>query len=157
MTIKYFAIPNAQFGYKQLYEATTLVDDAFCSGYFTNHLKEIKCAWVAMDNEKIVGWASVQDCTLRCIVVDPQYRGQGIAQKLTEERLKYLGDCDQIISYAWVRPDGTCMSCKNLENFGFKLHQELEDYYYNTRTEGCKYCGGGCRCIARQYVKTNQL
>lgn len=163
--IKYIAIPSPLFGYKQLFEATELVDNAFARGYFKDHLEEIECAWVALDGDRVVGWAAV--CVernepapnvgmLRCIAVHPDYRGKGIGQTLTKERLRYLEkDCFLICSYAWVRPDGECMSCKNLENFGFKLHRELTDYYSEHR-QSCKYCGSRCKCIARQYVKTNQ-
>ena len=152
--MKYYPLPSQQFGYKQLFEATELVDNAFATGYFKNHLDEIDCAWVATDNKKIVGWAAVAGCVLRCVVVHPDYRGQVIATKLTEKRLRYLGDCKEVLSYAWVRPDGRCMSCRNLENFGFELHQELDDYYYSI--QNCKYCGSNCRCVAKQYIKINQ-
>ena len=60
-----------------------------------------------------------------------------------------------VISYAWVRPDGRCMSCKNLENFGFKFEKELDDHYSNTRMN-CKYCGTGCQCKARLYLKRKE-
>lgn len=151
--ITYAAIPNPLFGYRQMFDAVELVDEAFAAGYFKNHLEEIKCAWIALDGDKVVGWAAVGDCILRCIVVHPDYRGQGIGKRLTEERLKYLGDCKEVVSYAWVRPNGECMSCKNLENFGFELAEELPDYYNNTRSN-CKYCGSNCTCVARLYVKT---
>ena len=161
--ITYAAIPSPLFGYKQMFDAVELVDEAFAAGYFKNHLEEIHCAWVALDGDKVVGWAA--DCvernepapnvgTLRCIVVHPDYRGKGIGKRLTEERLKYLSNCNNIISYAWVRPNGECMSCKNLEDFGFKLQEELEDYYSNVRMK-CKYCGKNCTCSARLYKKEN--
>ena len=153
--IKYAAIPNPLFGYKQMFDAVELVDNAFAAGYFKNHLNEIKCAWVALDGDKVVGWAAVADCMLRCIVVHPEYRGQGIGKRLTQERLKYLGDCKEVVSYAWVRPNGECMSCKNLKNFGFELAKELPEYYNNTRSK-CKYCGSNCTCVARLYVKTQR-
>jgi len=151
--IIYAALPNPLVNLNHIYQAAQLVDDAFAAGYFKNHLNEIHCAWVALDSEKVVGWAAVGDCMLRCIAVHPDYRGQGIGKRLTEERLKYLGDCEQVVSYAWVRPDGRCMSCKNLENFGFELAKELPEYYNNTRCN-CKYCGSNCTCVARLYVKT---
>lgn len=149
----YAALPNPKINLNHIYQATQLVDDAFAAGYFKNHLNEIHCAWVALDGDKVVGWAAVGDCILRCIVVHPDYRGQGIGKRLTEERLKYLGDCKEVVSYAWVRPNGECMSCKNLENFGFELAKELPEYYNNTRSN-CKYCGSNCTCVARLYVKT---
>ena len=155
MKIEYFSLPNPKFGFQQALDAARLVDDSFASGYFSKHLEEIECAWVALDKANVVGWAAVSACTLRCIVVHPDYRGQGIAKELTKKRLKYLGDCDKVLSYAWVRPDGRCMSCKNLENFGFKLEKELSDHYNDTRQD-CKYCGSNCKCVARQYVKINQ-
>jgi len=136
-----------------MFDAVELVDKAFAAGYFKNHLEEIDCAWIALDGDKVVGWATVAKCTLRCIVVHPDYRGFGIGRRLTEERLKYLESCNSIISYAWVRPNGECMSCKNLENFGFELAKELPDYYNKSRSK-CKYCGGNCKCVARLYVKT---
>ena len=153
--ITYAAIPSPLFGYKQMFDAVELVDEAFAAGYFKNHLEEIKCAWIALDGDKVVGWAAVGDCILRCIVVHPDYRGQGIGKRLTQERLKYLGDCKEVASYAWVRPDGRCMSCKNLENFGFEVVKELTDYYNITRSK-CKYCGSNCTCVARLYVKTQR-
>jgi len=154
--IKYIALPNPSITMKHIYEARDIVDSTFAAGYFYNHLNEIKCAWVALDDDTVVGWAAVADCMLRCIAVHPDHRGQGIGKRLTEERLKYLEkDCFLICSYAWVRPDGTCMSCKNLENFGFELAKELPEYYNNTRSN-CKYCGSNCTCVARLYVKTNQ-
>ena len=58
-------------------------------------------------SDKVVGWAAISECKLRCIAVHPEYRGQGVGRTLTEKRLKYLGDCDSVISYAWIRPDGT--------------------------------------------------
>lgn len=158
--IKYIALPNPSVNMGQIYQARELVDDAFASGYFKNHLQEIDCAWIALDGDKVVGWAAVLFCNsparfgiLRCVVTHPDYRGQGIGKRLTEERLKYLGDCDYVISYAWVRPDGRCMSCKNLENFGFHLVKDLPDYYSKTRSV-CKYCGDSCNCIARLYIKS---
>lgn len=154
--IKYSAVPSPLFGYKQMFEAVNLVDNAFAAGYFKNHLEEIDCAWIALDNDRVVGWAAVGKCMLRCIVVHPDYRGFGIGRRLTEERLKYLEPCDSVISYAWVRPDGTCMSCKNLENFGFVLQEELADYYNDTR-QNCKYCGSDCDCTARLYVRNNNV
>ena len=162
MSIKYVALPNPSITMNHIYQATTLVDDSFAGGYFKNHLDEVECAWVALDGDKVVGWAAVSTkhnvfhfseiCILRCLVVHPDYRGQGIGKRLTEERLKYLDNCELIISYAWVRPDGRCMSCKNLENFGFELQEELKDYYNNTRNN-CKYCGSNCSCVARLYRK----
>lgn len=137
-----------------LAEAETFVDEAFADGYFRNHLDEIECAWIAVCDNNVVGWAAVADCMLRCIVVHPDYRGMGIGKKLTELRLEYLGDCDRVVSYAWVRPNGECMSCRNLENFGFELDKELEDYYSDTRMN-CKYCGEDCSCVARLYVRKN--
>ena len=161
--ITYAAIPSPLFGYKQMFDAVELVDEAFAAGYFKNHLKEIDCAWIALDGDKVVGWASVcigrNDMQsfgiLKCVVVHPDYRGKGIGKRLTEERLKYLEDCKYVISYAWVRPNGECMSCKNLENFGFVLVKELPEYYNNTRSK-CKYCGSNCTCVARLYVKTQR-
>ncbi len=155
MNYKYIALPSPIFGYGQLLEATKLVDTAFANGYFRSHLEEIECAWVALYGNKVVGWAAVSECMLRCVVVHPEHRGQGIGKELTKIRLEHLRGCDKIFSYAWVRPDGRCMSCKNLENFGFKLQQELDGHYNNTRSN-CKYCGSNCTCVARQYVKTNQ-
>ena len=151
--IKYIALPNPSITMKHIYEARDIVDNAFAAGYFYNHLNEIQCAWMALDGDKVIGWAAVSDCMLRCIAVDPDCRGQGIGKRLTEERLKYLNDCESVVSYAWVRPDGRCMSCKNLENFGFELEEELEDYYSDTRMN-CKYCGTGCNCTARLYRKS---
>jgi len=160
--IKYIALPNAEINIKQIHDARKIVDDAFAAGYFTNHLNEINCAWVALDGDKVVGWAAVciddfypLTCVLRCIVVHPDYRGKGIGKRLTEERLKYLTKqgCSIVFSYAWIRPNGDCMSCKNLENFGFRLVEQLHDYYSETRSV-CKYCSGNCNCIARLYVKS---
>ena len=150
--IKYIALPNPSITMKHIYEAKGIVDSTFAAGYFYNHLNEIQCAWVALDDDTVVGWAAVADCMLRCVAVRPDYRGQGIGKRLTEERLKYLDYCDSVISYAWVRPDGRCMSCKNLENFGFVFEKELDDHYSNTRMN-CKYCGTGCQCKARLYLK----
>lgn len=150
--LQYIQIPHPLFGFKQLFDATALVDDAFAAGYFNNHLDEIECAWVVLDDDKVIGWAAVSECMLRCITVHPDYRGLGIGKNLTELRLEYLGGCDRVISYAWVRPNGDCMSCRNLENFGFELEKELEDYYSDTRMN-CKYCGEDCSCVARLYVR----
>ncbi len=155
MKYKYIVLPSPAFGYAQLFEASRLVDNSFANGYFTSHLEEIECAWIALDKNRVIGWAAVSDCMLRCVVVHPDYRGQGVGKELTKKRLEYLGDCNEVFSYAWVRPDGTCMSCRNLENFGFKLHKELDEYYNDTRSQ-CKYCGSNCTCVARQYVKINQ-
>lgn len=157
--ITYAAIPSPLFGYKQMFDAVELVDEAFAAGYFKDHLDKIDCAWIALDGDKVVGWAAV--CKddifgmLRCVVVHPDYRRQGVGKRLTEERLKYLKDCDYVISYAWVRPNGECMSCKNLENFGFELAKELPEYYNNTRSK-CKYCWSNCTCVARLYVRTQR-
>ena len=153
--IKYVALPNPTINMTHIYSAAKIVDTAFATGYFNNHLNEIQCAWIVLDDDTVVGWAAVSDCMLRCVVVHPDYRGQGIGRTLTEKRLKYLGDCDSVISYAWVRPDGTCMSCKNLENFGFKLEKELDNYYNETRMK-CKYCDTNCNCVARLYLKRKE-
>ena len=154
--IRYLALPNPLVNMNHIYQATQLVDEAFAVGYFKSHLDEIDCAWIALCGETVVGWAAV--CKddifgmLKCIAVHPDYRGKGIGKRLTEERLKYLKDCDYIISYAWVRPNGECMSCKNLENFGFELVEELDEYYNDNRVK-CKYCGDNCSCVARLYQK----
>jgi len=157
--IRYIALPSPLINMGHIYQAAKLVDDAFAAGYFKNLLNEINCAWVALHNDKVIGWAAVttentniKKGVLRCIAVHPEYRGCGIGRNLTKKRLKYLNDCDIIMSYAWVRPDGTCMSCRNLENFGFKLLLLDSDYYKNTRNN-CKYCGSKCQCLARVYVK----
>ena len=163
MNIDYIQLPSPLFGFKQLFEASKIVDNAFAAGYFNNHLKEIECGFVALDGDKVIGWAAVSVKTnesnsseglLRCIAVHPNYRGQGVGKRLTEKRLKYLDYCSSVWSYAWVRPNGNCMSCKNLENFGFKIHKELDDYYTTTRAK-CKYCGKKCTCKAVLYVRRN--
>jgi N-acetylglutamate synthase-like GNAT family acetyltransferase len=157
--IRYIALPSPLINMGHIYQAAKLVDDSFAAGYFKNLLNEINCAWMALDENKVVGWAAVttentseKKGILRCVVVDPEYRFLGIGKTLTEKRLKYLDDCNIIVSYAWVRPDGRCMSCKNLENFGFKLLLEDVEYYKNTRNN-CKYCGNTCKCVARVYIK----
>ena len=159
MDIKYVALPNPTINIYHIKQAMEMVYKSFAVWDFKNHLNEIQCAWLALDGEKVVGWASVcvghiapNDGLLRSIVVDPDYRGRGIGKRLTEERLKYLDDKHMIWSYAWVRPDGRCMSCKNLENFGFRLHEELSDHYSRTR-ESCKYCGANCKWVARLYIR----
>lgn len=162
--IKYIALPNPKITMGHVYQAADIVDSTFAAGYFINHLNEIECGWVALDDDKVVGWAAVSVVSnvlnfgevgiLRCVAVHEEYRRRGIGKRLTEERLKYLSNCNNIISYAWVRPNGECMSCKNLENFGFKLQEELEDYYSNVRMK-CKYCGKNCTCSARLYKKEN--
>ena len=64
-----------------------------------------------LDGE-LVAWASVvieEDVgILKCLVVHPDYRGQGIGKELTNIRLQYLKNqgCKYVKSYAWVRPDG---------------------------------------------------
>lgn len=157
--IEYIALPNPTITLRDIHNAARLVDNSFANGYFKNHLSEIQCAWIVLKDKEVIGWASVcrdkkkSEGVLRCVVVDPRYRGMGIGRTLTEKRLEYLDDCDRIISYAWVRPDGTCMSCKNLENFGFSLQEELIDHYNDTRSQ-CKYCGSSCTCVARLYVKS---
>ena len=162
--IKYVALPNPKITMGHVYQAADIVDSTFAAGYFINHLNEIECGWVALDDDKVVGWAAVSVVSnvlnfgevgiLRCVAVHEEYRRRGIGKRLTEERLKYLSNCNNIISYAQVRPNGECMSCKNLENFGFKLQEELEDYYSNVRMK-CKYCGKNCTCSARLYKKEN--
>ena len=120
--IKYVALPNPTINMTHIYSAAKIVDAAFATGYFNNHLNEIQCAWIVLDDDTVVGWAAVSDCMLRCVV---------------------------------VRPDGTCMSCKNLENFGFKLEKELDNYYNETRMK-CKYCDTNCNCVARLYLKRKE-
>ena len=146
--------PISVYDFHPFSKVEVLVDEAFANGYFRSHLDEIECAWIAFCNNNVIGWAAVGQCMLKCIVVHPDYRGMGIGKKLTELRLEYLRGCDRVISHAWVRPDGECMSCKNLENFGFVLEQELEDYYSDTK-QNCKYCGDSCSCVARLYVRKN--
>ena len=168
MNYNYLELPNPKFGLNHIHEATRIVDNALGVGYFQEHLSEIECAWVCLDNNSVVAWAAVTTdrhptapsigC-LKCVAVDPLYRGQGIARKLTELRLDYLtrdeAHCFLIASHAWVRPDGYCPSCGILESLGFKPHRELEGYYANAKYK-CPSCKGKCKCVARQYIKTNQ-
>ena len=71
-----------------IYQAAQLVDDAFAAGYFKNHLNEIHCAWVALDGDKVVGWAAVGDCILRCIVVHRTIEGQGIGKEINRGKIE---------------------------------------------------------------------
>ena len=90
--IKYIALPNPTINMGHIYQAADIVDTAFAAGYFNNHLNEITCAWIALHDDKVVGWAAISECKLRCGAVHPEYRGQGIGRTLTEKREQYLGD-----------------------------------------------------------------
>lgn len=156
------------FNRKTLNEVTRIVDNALGAGYFEEHLNEIECGWVCFHADAVVAWAAVSTdrhdqapsigC-LKCVAVDPLFRGQGIARKLTELRLDYLtrddAHCFLIFADAWVRPSGYCASCTTLEHFGFKIHEEIEGHFADSKHK-CPVCKGECKCIARRYVKTNQ-
>ncbi len=53
--IEYIALPNPCITMKHIYEARDIVDAAFANKYFSKHLNEIQCAWVAMDDDIVVG------------------------------------------------------------------------------------------------------
>ncbi len=166
--LEYIQIPHPKMGLGQIQEAARIVDNALGSGYFQEHLSEIECAWACIDNGAVVAWAAVTTerhptapdvGLLKCVVVDPLYRGRGIAKKLTGLRLDYLTSeeksCFVIFSYAWVRPDGYCPSCGILESLGFKHLDDIEGYYADGKYK-CPVCKGKCKCVASRYAKTNQ-
>ena len=53
--IKYIALPNPKITMGHVYQAADIVDSTFAAGYFINHLNEIECGWVALDDDKVVG------------------------------------------------------------------------------------------------------
>ena len=138
-------------------DARKLVDADLGEGYFSEHLEVIDHAWMSFSGE-LVGWASVivdgYVGILKCVVVHPQYRGEGIAKELTKIRLAYLKDqgCKFVKSYAWVRPDGSCPSCGILEKNGFEVIDELNGYYSRFK-HSCPHCDKDCKCSARVYQK----
>lgn len=168
MAFTYIQIPNPLFGFYQMLEAAKIVDNALGNGYFNEHLKEIECGWACFHADSVVAWAAVSTerhkygpsigC-LKCVAVDPLFRGNGIGRKLTEMRLNYLTKDDQhcflIFADAWVRPSGYCASCGTLEHFGFKIHEEIHEHYSNLNHK-CPACKGKCKCTARRYIKINQ-
>ena len=137
--------------------ARELVDAELGEGYFSEHLEVIDHAWMSFSGE-LVAWASVvidgYVGILKCVVVHPQYRGEGIAKELTKIRLEYLKNqgCKYVKSYAWVRPDGSCPSCGILEKNGFEVIDELNGYYSRFKHK-CPYCDKDCKCSARVYQK----
>ena len=160
MAFTYIQIPSPRFGFQQITETCRIVDNAMGYGYFNDHIKEIKCGWVCFHADAIVAWAAVSKDKdigiLKCVVVDPLFRGQGIASKLTEIRLQYLKNCSIIYSYAWIRPNGYCASCKNLEKFGFEVVSEIPKYFANTKYK-CPVCIKECNCLARKYKKEQKV
>ena len=112
---------------------------------------------MSFDTE-LIAWASVvievNVGILKCLVVHPDYRGQGVGKELTNIRLQYLKNqgCKHVRSYAWVRPDGHCPSCGILESKGFKIVEEIKGYYDRCKFQ-CPACDNKCECIARVYQK----
>ena len=65
--------------------ARKLVDAELGEGYFSEHLEVIDHAWMSFNGE-LIGWASVviegYVGILKCLVVNPDYRGRGLAKKI---------------------------------------------------------------------------
>ena len=158
MNYKYVALPNPAIGMGHVYTARCIVDNALGGGYFSEHLNQIECAWACTLNGKVVGWAAAalegDFGVLKCVVVDPDHRGNGIGQELTKIRLKYLENngCKILKSYAWVRTNGQCPSCRTLERNGFTAKEELQGFYSNCKHR-CPLCKDNCKCVARVYQK----
>ena len=161
---EYIQLPNPKLTFRHMVEAARIVDNALGTGYFQEHLSEIECCWIVLSEDAVVGYAAVATerhptapsvgC-LKCVAVDPLYRGQGIGTMLTELRMEYLDGYPLIFADAWVRPSGYCDSCKTLERFGFTVYEETEGFYAD-RKHKCPSCKDVCQCVARRYVKTNQ-
>lgn len=158
MRYKFVALPNPSINMGHIYSARKIVDEALGGGYFSEHLNAINCAWICLHGGSVVGWAATSSekeiGILKCVVVTPSHRGKGIAQEFVDVRLKFLKsqDYNLVKSYAWVRPSGSCPSCKTLEKNGFIVTEELEGFYEDCDHK-CPSCKDKCRCVARVYQK----
>ena len=158
MSYKLVALPNPSVDISDIYSARKIVDKALGGGYFSEHLDVITCAWMCLHKGSIVGWAATSSegdvGVLKCVVVDAEHRGKGIGQRFTDVRLKFLeGQGHEVVkSYAWIRVDGSCPSCKTLERNGFTATEELEGFYANYNHK-CPSCKDECKCVARVYEK----
>lgn len=91
------------------------------------------------------------------VVVDPGYRGQGIAKQLLQAALDWVNqhDISTTITFAWVYPDGSCPLAPVAESIGAENVVELTNFWQESyRWHGweCPACGAKCRCTARLYV-----
>ena len=158
MSYKFAVLPSLSVSMGEIYSAKTLVDESLGSGYFSEHLNTIDCAWICLCERDVVGWAAVSSRDdvgiLKCVVVNSEHRGKGLGQNFTDMRIKYLKNQGYKLaeSYAWVRPDGSCPACGTLERNDFVSIKEIESFYDNYKHK-CPLCEGKCRCVAKVYQR----
>ena len=102
---------------------------------FEEELKNILSTYlVAKIDDKVVGyigsWMVIDECHITNIAVHPDYRRQGIANKLVEELLKYCNEHG--ISYILLEVRINNLSAQNLyKKFGFTSDGIRKGYYKN--------------------------
>ena len=152
--INIYKLPDENVSLLNIYDAVTLLDDTFGSGYYKNASQECSTYWIGLAGNKTVAFSSVKEpansldeAILKFNVVDGLHRGRGIGQQMALVRMKYLiaKGYKRIKSYAWTY-DGICPAAKSLTNLGFKAIGEQtfsKDYNINNP---CSLCGPNCTC-----------
>ena len=148
-----------------LKQARTIVNNSFDSTkYFDYQLKIIDMAWICYSDYNVIGWATAVLKTdyaiLKCVVVDPKYRLQGISSKLTELRLDYFKSLNYklVKSYSWIDPEGSCASCRTLEKYGLLSTKDcliscVGNISHDMLSTYCLDCGTNCKSIAKVFEK----
>ena len=112
--------------------------------------------YLAFENDKPIGWCNANNrlnyqrllrdydlidnpddkvCSIVCFLIHPDYRRQGIAQKILEKIIKDYSNTDY--DYIEAYPKKGELSCAGnfkgpvelYKRFGFKINKEYDDYY----------------------------
>jgi DNA-binding MarR family transcriptional regulator/GNAT superfamily N-acetyltransferase len=113
-----------EYGWNQEFEA--LVANLFAQ-FASTHDPETERCWIAEVNDERAGCVFVvrneEDSTtaqLRCLLVDPKWRGFGLGRQLVDECLTFAKDAGYKKIVLWTN-DVLVAACKIYEATGFKL------------------------------------
>lgn len=135
-----------------------LSDQAFGVNYLNeNHFESHERFLVALVHHRIVGFASCVVSkgvgNVNSVVVDPDYKRQGIGSQLVHNCLLHLWGLGvrRVESQAWERSDNGIVGLRSpLLTNGFEEYGYDEDFYANDGESGaiCIICGKDCKCGA---------
>lgn len=77
--------------------------------------KDVEYTLALYDDERIIGTGSVSGNVLKCIAIDPDYQGEGMANKLVSDLMNYQYDRGRTHLFIFTKP----MNKRIFEDMGF--------------------------------------
>ena len=96
------------------------------------------------------------------MVVDPNYRGKGIAKQLMEHMHQSLPIPSMVVGIGWVQPQGWEAE-PLLTRWGYQTHQIIPAFWFEESRRvnaTCQHCSVYCECSAhivyQKFIHSNQ-